>query len=127
MSKNKPGEIRLREAFERLKNNKPVVVPIGSKVNPKNVQLEAEMGDGAVYYYKTLLQEIKDEKKNVTEAKSENKKSEKTTSNKTKQLQEENKRLKKERDAALVAQTELVYNLFQNCSDPKFIVGAYES
>lgn len=36
-------------------------------------------------------------------------------------------KLKQERDASLVAQTELVYNLFQLCDCPKFIVDAYKT
>ncbi len=123
----KTGLEKLRAAFERLKSGKTIIVPSGAKVNPKNVQLEADMGDGAVYYYPDLLEEIKVEKQRLSDLSksSENKKTSKISDNKTKQLKESNIKLKQERDASLVAQTELAYNLFQSCDDPKFIVDAY--
>jgi|TARA_B110000196_G_C20777562_1_gene489506 hypothetical protein len=122
MSDNMTGEQRLRAAFERLKNNAPTIVPKGSKINPKNVEAEAGMGDGAVYYYKDLVAEIKVAK----EAQISDRRSggEKTTTDKTKQLREERDQMKVQRDAALKAQAELAYKLFQACDDPSFIVNA---
>lgn len=122
MSENMTGEQRLRAAFERLKNNAPTIVPKGSKINPKNVEAEAGMGDGAVYYYKDLVAEIKTVKDaQIAERRSTG---EKTATDKTKQLREDRDQMKSQRDAALKAQAELAYNLFQACDDPHFIVGA---
>lgn len=122
MSENMTGEQRLRAAFERLNNNNPTIVPKGSKINPKNVEAEAGMGDGAVYYYKDLVAEIKTAKEaQIAERRAGG---EKTATDKTKQLREERDQMKAQRDAALKAQAELAYNLFQACDDPRFIVNA---
>ncbi|APD92256.1 hypothetical protein BM525_20505 (plasmid) [Alteromonas mediterranea] len=122
MSDNMTGEQRLRAAFERLKINTPTIVPKGSKINPKNVEAEAGMGDGAVYYYKDLVAEIKAAKEaQIAERRAGG---EKTATDKTKQLREERDQIKAQRDAALKAQAELAYNLFQACDDPRFIVNA---
>jgi len=40
-SNNKKAEDLFREAFERLKENKPINVPVGSKVSQNNVAKEA--------------------------------------------------------------------------------------
>jgi len=97
-------------------------VPKGSKINPKNVEAEAGMGDGAVYYYKDLVAEIKAAKEaQIAERRTGG---EKTATDKTKQLREERDQMKAQRDAALKAQAELAYNLFQACDDPRFIVNA---
>jgi hypothetical protein len=122
MSDNMTGEQRLRVAFERLKNNTPIIVSKGSKINPKNVEAEAGMGDGAVYYYKDLVTEIKVAKEMQIAERQVN--GEKTATDKTKQLREERDQMKAQRDAALKAQAELAYNLFQACDDPRFIVNA---
>lgn len=122
MSNYMTGEQRLRAAFERLKNNVPTLVPKGSKINPKNVEAEAGMGDGAVYYYKDLVAEIKAAKEAQVTARRTH--GEKTSTDKTKQLREERDQMKAQRDAALKAQAELAYNLFQACDDPRFIVNA---
>jgi hypothetical protein len=122
MNENMTGEQRLRAAFERLKNNTPSIIPKGSKINPKNVEAEAGMGDGAVYYYKDLVVEIKVAKEaQIAERQAGG---EKTAADKTKQLRGERDQMKAQRDAALKAQAELVYNLFQACDDPRFIVNA---
>ena len=122
MSDNITGEQRLRAAFDRLKNNTPTIVPKGSKINPKNVETEAGMGDGAVYYYKDLVTEIKAAKESqIAERRASG---EKTANDKVKQLREERDQMKAQRDAALKAQAELAYNLFQACDDPRFIVNA---
>jgi hypothetical protein len=122
MIENMTGEQRLRTAFERLKNNTPSIIPKGSKINPKNVESEASMGDGAVYYYKDLVTEIKVAKEaQIAERRASGKK---TATDKTKLLREERDQMKAQRDAALKAQAELAYNLFQVCDDPRFIVNA---
>ncbi len=122
MSDNMTGEQRLRAAFERLKNNTPTIVPKGSKTNPKNVEVEAGMGDGAVYYYKELALEIKAAKEAQIAERLAN--GENTPADKTKQLRKERDQMKTQRDAALKAQAELAYSLFQACDDPRFIVNA---
>lgn len=120
MSDNMKGEQCLRTAFERLKNNTPTIIPKGSKINPKNVETEAGMGNGAVYYYKNLVAEIKAAKEaQIAERRADD---EKTSTYKAKQLREERNKMKAQRDAALKAQAELAYNLFHACDDPRFIV-----
>jgi len=56
------AEFRFREAFQRLKENKPIVLAVGTPVNKSNVAREAGYKDPAAFRkerFPTLVWEIK--------------------------------------------------------------------
>lgn len=57
---NESAEERFRSAFERLKQSKPIVLPVGSKVTQNNVAKEAERLPSALRKkrYPSLIREI---------------------------------------------------------------------
>ncbi|MFS1923300.1 MULTISPECIES: hypothetical protein [Vibrio] len=129
MQVKKSGLELLESALERLLSGNVVVLPSNARLNIKNVEIEAGMGDGSAYHYPDLIERIKEAKARVAPKRKEVKsptKSALTTATKNVRLTKSNAELKFEKAALLVAQTELTYNLFQCCDDPKFIVDAYE-
>lgn len=55
------------EALERLKNNKPIRVPIGSKINNDFVSLEAGRKKGTIKKSRAIFDELIEEIKRVSE------------------------------------------------------------
>jgi hypothetical protein len=127
---NESGLIKLQEALSRLKSKSTTILPVGSKITARNVEIEADMGNGSAYYYPEFVDEIKLAKAAQPKTGRQPKKIKTnksiSTADKQKQLTQKNDELTKSNKRVLVAQSELVYNLFKSCDDPKFIIDAYE-
>ncbi|MDN5369241.1 MAG: hypothetical protein PWP74_549 [Shewanella sp.] len=59
MNKSSLTRIKLEEALSRIINGNPVVIPKTQKISIKAVEEEAGLGSGTIYYYKDIVQKIK--------------------------------------------------------------------
>jgi hypothetical protein len=124
---NDSGLNKLKAAFERIKNGNTTAIPIGEKLTIRNVETEAGMGDGSAYYYPEFIDAIKEAKRDLkTHGRRSSSVQSTSISAKNKELTKRNEELVAQNKKILVAQSELVYNLFKSCDDPKFIIDAYE-
>lgn len=60
MSKSEVTIIKLEEALERILKKQTRVIPSTQKLSVKAVEEEAGLGDGSAYYYKDIVNKIKD-------------------------------------------------------------------
>jgi hypothetical protein len=59
MSKSETTIIKLEEALERICTKNTLLIPPTQKLSVKAVEEEAGLGDGSAYYYKDIVQKIK--------------------------------------------------------------------
>lgn len=60
MSKSEATIIKLEQALERICTKNTRIIPSTQKLSVKAVEEEAGLGDGSAYYYKNIIQKIKD-------------------------------------------------------------------
>ncbi|MBF4374965.1 hypothetical protein [Vibrio anguillarum] len=60
MSKSQTTKVELEQALERILSGKTHRVDPARKMSVKAVEEEAGLGDGSAYYYKDIVQKIKD-------------------------------------------------------------------
>ncbi|PXA66565.1 hypothetical protein [Vibrio sp. 11986-1-5] len=60
MSKSQITQVELEQALERILSGKTHRVDPSRKISVKAVEEEAGLGDGSAYYYKDIVQKIKD-------------------------------------------------------------------
>ncbi|MDD1796266.1 hypothetical protein LRP50_24400 [Enterovibrio sp. ZSDZ42] len=59
MGKSELTRIKLEEALERILSGHPIIIPKEQKLSVKAVEEEAGLGSGSVYYYKDIVEKIK--------------------------------------------------------------------
>jgi hypothetical protein len=60
MSKSQITKVELEQALERILSGRTLRVDPARKISVKAVEEEAGLGDGSAYYYKDIIQKIKD-------------------------------------------------------------------
>lgn len=117
-SKTESAEQRFRAAFERLKDDKPQVLPLGTPVSQNNVAKEAGTDPTALRKkrYPALIREIQAWVEINSQQQTLQRKRRDRKRRSREGLTQENERLKKERDAAqsqLTSAQRLVLELLQ--------------
>lgn len=71
MSKSENTLIALEAALERIAQGKPKRIPTTRKLSVRAVEEEANLGNGSGYYYPDFVQNVKQVKADIAEAKGE--------------------------------------------------------